>query len=138
MKIILLIGIFSQFFVNSIAEKTITCEVLPIFTQNGPICHFAEVTLGPNEAVTIELDRGIYGDDESTIYEAVFPRSSIYSVPREIFAKFPNLKVFWAYAQNIREIKPDTFREGKQLEKIGLRYNLLTFLHKDTFKGEYF
>jgi hypothetical protein len=138
MKIILLIGIFSLLFVNSFAEKTITCEVLPIFRQNGPICHFAQVTLGPNEAVTIELDRGIYGDDESTIYEAVFPHSSIHSVPSEIFTKFPNLKVFWAYGQNIQEIKRDTFRDGKQLEKIGLRYNLLTFLHKDTFEGWYF
>jgi hypothetical protein len=131
MKLILLIGIFPLFFINTLADQTITCDVQ--FTRNEPTCMFMNVTLGPNEAVSVQVD-----DDESTITQVAFFDSSIYSVPREIFTKFPNLKVFWAYAQNIQEIKPDTFREGTKLEKIGLRNNLLTSLHKDTFKGEYF
>jgi hypothetical protein len=103
------------------------------FTHNEPTCHFTGVTFGPSKAVFIQVEV-----DVSTITQVSFSDSSIYSVPRDIFMRFPNLKVFRAYDQRIQEIKPHTFWEGRKLEKIGLRNNLLTFLHKYTFKGWYF
>jgi hypothetical protein len=128
MKIILLIGIFCLLLVNILAEQTITCKV------SGRLCTFYGVTLGPNETISIKTDPANAGI--STIEWVQFSSSSIHSIPREIFTKFPNLKWLNVGGQNIQEIHQDTFRDGKNLEQISLSGNNLRFLHRDTFKGK--
>jgi hypothetical protein len=135
MKIIWLsVGIFLWCFAqNILAQKTITCHMAKnLYGQ--PICVLSEESIGQNEAVSIVTDPEDV--DFSTIVFIQFLDSTIHSVPSEIFKKFPSLKVFRASAQGIQEIRPETFWDGKNLEQIWLNDNRLTFLHKDTFKGE--
>jgi hypothetical protein len=132
MKIILLSGIFCLVFAqNILAEKTITCKVTIVYGETR--CTFSRVTIGQNETVTIRTDP--VDLSVNTITEVVFDGSSIYSVPSEIFTKFPNTKQFYASRQLINEVYTNTFHSGKKLELIGLGDNLLTFLDANTFKG---
>jgi hypothetical protein len=94
-------------------------------------CRFSGVTIGPNEAVRIEVDPA--KTDVNGIIYVEFKGSSIHSIPREIFTKFPNLKTLQASGQNIQEITADNSRDGKHLVYIYLAENAITFLHKDTF-----
>jgi hypothetical protein len=64
--------------------------------------------------------------------------STIPSIPSEIFTKFPNLIQFECVGERVQEIKRETFWHGIHLETINVQNNELTFLHKDTFKGENF
>jgi hypothetical protein len=131
MKIILLsVGILFMLFVNILAQKTITCKV------DDPACLFNGVTLGPSEAVSIKTDPANFNANK--IEWVVFSSSSVYSVPSEVFTKFPNLKLFWASGQKIQEVKMDCFWNARNLEQIWMSNNALTFLHRDTFKGWYF
>jgi hypothetical protein len=132
MKIILLsVGIFCLSLGNVLAEKVITCRVESIWDLSG--CVFSNVTIEENEVVSIATDPE--NVDVNTIEALEFSSSSIYSVPREVFTKFPNLKKFYADGQNIHEITPDTFADAKDLEVIQLQRNQLTFLHVGTFKS---
>jgi hypothetical protein len=127
------VGIFLWCFAqNILAQKTITCHMAKnLYGQ--PICVFYEETFGQNETVSIVTNPE--DADFSAIVFIKFLDSSIQSVPSEIFTKFPSLEVFRASAQNIQEIRPETFWEGKKLHMIWLNDNRLTFLRKDTFKG---
>jgi hypothetical protein len=95
-------------------------------------CRFSNVAIEENKAVSIATDPA--NVDVNTIEALEFSSSSIYSVPREVFIKFPNLKKFYADGQNIHEITPDTFADAKDLEVLQLQRNQLTFLHVGTFK----
>jgi hypothetical protein len=130
MKIILLVGILSMFFVNILTQKTITCKVEIL---QGVTCLFNYVAIGPNETVSIKYEPE--DADVNSVTFVQFSLSSIYSILREIFTKFPNAEFLFAGGQNIQEIASDTFADAKKLEYISLSNNLLTFLHKDTFKG---
>jgi hypothetical protein len=99
-------------------------------------CRFSGVTVGPNEAVRIEVDPA--KTNVNGIIYVKFISSSIHSIPREVFTKFPNLKTLQASGQNIQEITADTFSDAGKLRVINLADNAITFLHKDTFKGQYF
>jgi hypothetical protein len=99
-------------------------------------CEFSEVSIGPNEAISIKTDPA--DADVSTKTYVQFVRSSIHSVPSEVFTKFPNSRKLLVSGQNIQEIKPDSFVNGGKLEEIDLSQNRLTFLHADTFKGKNF
>lgn len=105
MKIILLVGIFSLPFINISAEKTI--KLRTIGSERG--CTFSGVTIKPNETVSVQIDPG--NEDSNKIMYVKISYSSIHSIPREIFAKFTNMKGFWGWGQKVREIKPDTFWE---------------------------
>jgi hypothetical protein len=131
MKIVLLIRILFLSVANILAEKTITCKI-----NRESTCEFFSVTIGPNEAVSVETDPR--NADVSHITFVEFSSSSIYSVPGEIFTKFPNLKTFIAFGQRVQEIKADTFMHGKNLNYVHLSVNNLKFLHADTFKGKKF
>jgi hypothetical protein len=132
MKKILLAGILSLLFANSLADQTITCKLQH---QTPSHCDFSGVTIGPNETVSIETDP--VDADYTAITFVEFSNSSIHSVPSELFTKFPNLQEFWAQSQKIQEIEPETFQHGRKLEWICLGYNELTSLHPDTFKGKF-
>ncbi len=134
MKIVILSGILFLLFVDILAQKTITCKSETYVGH--PACIFRGVTIGPNEAVTIKTDPANL--DVNTITWVVFDSSSIHSVPSEVFTKFPNLKVFIAGDVKLQEVKPNAFEKGRKLEQIILNWNELTFLHLDTFKGEFF
>jgi hypothetical protein len=54
MKIVILSGILFLLFVNISTQKTITCKVGLIWSD--PSCIFSNVTIGPNETVTIKTD----------------------------------------------------------------------------------
>jgi hypothetical protein len=97
---------------------------------------FSGVTLGQHEAVTIATDP--VDLDVALVETVAFDNSSIYTVPTEIFKKFPNLREFYAADQNIQEVTPDTFKYAAKLRLLTLSQNHLTFLHRDTFKSEYF
>jgi hypothetical protein len=134
MKIILLsVVILCLAFGNILADQTITCK----FHQGiEPACYFPNnLTIGPNETVRIEVDPA--DTDVSTILTIFFGYfSSIYSIPQEIFTKFPNVKWLGASGCHLQEIKADTFKNAKQLSGIDLRANELTFLDPNTFKGK--
>jgi hypothetical protein len=134
MKIILSVGILFLVFADNLADQTITCKVEIIDDQPG--CLFSGVTIGQNEVISIKTDPEDV--DVSTIGVVKFVGSTIHSVPSEIFTRFPKVKKFLAFDQNIHEIKADTFLSGKNLEEINLGNNYLTFLHADTFKGKNF
>jgi hypothetical protein len=104
--------------------------------EGHPACEFNGVTIGPNEAVTIQTDPTNL--DVNSITAVNFPSSSIHSVPSEVFTKFPNLRLFRAYNVKLQEVKQNAFEKGRKLEQIRLLFNELTFLHLDTFKGEFF
>jgi hypothetical protein len=131
MKIILSVGTLFLVLGNLFAEKTIACQVLSWDTRG---CVFSGVTIEPNETVSINIYPA--NVDVSTIQWIQIARSSIYSLPREIFTKFPNLALFSAEDQNIQEIKLDTFADARKLHTIHLSFNKLTYLHSDTFKGK--
>jgi hypothetical protein len=134
MKIILLsVVIFCLSLGNILAEKVITCHLKRLEDQPG--CEFSGVTIEKNEAVSIATDPEDRNIAINVSY-VQFVDSSIYSLPRKIFEKFPNVEKFIADGQKIHEIKPNTFENGKKLEMISLRNNNLTLLHEDTFKGE--
>ncbi len=99
-------------------------------------CVFSNVTIGQNEVVSIATDPE--NTDDDTIEALEFSISSMYSVPQEVFTKFPNLKKFYADGQNIHEITPDTFKDANKLKVIQLQRNLLTFLLAETFKSKEF
>jgi hypothetical protein len=134
MKIVILSGILFLLFVNILAQKTITCKKGEF--EGYPACIFSGVTIGPNKTVTIETDPANL--DVNSIIAVVFESSSIHSVPSEVFTKFPNLKVFRAVNVKLQEVLPNAFEKGKKLEQIRLGSNELTFLHLNTFKGEFF
>ncbi len=115
-------------------QKTITCKAKTIWVLPG--CEFSGVTVEKNEAVSIATDPENL--DVNTIKLVKFSSSSLYSVPREVFTKFPIMKRFYAEGQNIQEIKLDAFWDAKKLEMIWLQRNKLTFLHVDTFKRHFF
>jgi hypothetical protein len=134
MKIILLVEIFCLFLANGLAKQVIICKSKTI--ENYPGCEISGVTIGKNEAVSIKTDPEDL--DVNRIESVKFVDSSIYSVPTEVFRKFPKLERIYADGQNIQEITPDTFKDGKNLRLITLSQNHLTFLHRETFKSEYF
>jgi hypothetical protein len=134
-KILLSVVILCLSLGNISAQKTITCRL------NNPLnelqnCGIRSVTIGPNEAVTIKIDPENVNANEITYVWILF--CSIYSLPREIFTKFPNLKQFEAHAQKVQEIQRDTFLNGTNLETINAQKNELTFLHIETFNGKNF
>jgi hypothetical protein len=131
MKMILLVGIFSLLLANVSADQTITCGMY--FSKRI----FHNVTIGPDgNQLTIKTDPE--NVDASRLGWVEFVDSSIHSVPREIFTKFPNIKYLHAPGQNIQEIKFNTFWDGKRLRTINLSQNSLTTLHRETFKGDNF
>ncbi len=131
MKMILLsVVILSLAFANGLAQKVITCKGSK---QSPSRCDFIGLTIGQDELISIATDPTDL--DRNSITFIRISDSSIHSVPSEIFQDFPNLKEFYAYGNNIQEVKADTFLSGKNLELISLDQNALTFLHKDTFKG---
>ncbi len=134
MKIVLLVGILFSFLVNISARKmtTLTEEIIDLYLS----CRFPGVTIGPNETISIETDPP--NMDTNTIKSVEFSSSSVFSVPLEVFQKFPNLVRFYAEGNQIQEIKPDTFENAKNLKFISLRQNGLTYLDPDTFKGRFF
>ncbi len=135
MKIILLFGIFCVVLVKILAQKTITCKKAVINSE--PACEFRGVTIGQNENVTIKTDPENL--DVTSITRVWFWDSPIFSVPSEVFEKFPNSKQFGAYQNtNIQQIIPSTFWDGKNLEAIFIHDNAITFLHRDTFRGMIF
>jgi hypothetical protein len=134
MKIVILSGILFLLFVNILAQKTITCKKGTF--EGHPACLFSGLTIGSNETVAIETDPTNL--DVNSITAVDFQLSSIHSVPEEVFTKFPNLKVFRAWKQKLQEVQPNAFEKGRKLEQIRLQDNELTFLHLDTFKGEFF
>jgi hypothetical protein len=128
MKIILSVGILFLVFPNIFAVKTITCKA-------RTTCLFSGVSIKENEVVALETDPA--NADVNTIDWVTISDSSVYSVPAEVFKKFPNLTWLWASGLYIKEIKPGTFLDAKKLEDIQLHNNALTFLHVDTFKGTF-
>jgi hypothetical protein len=135
MKIVILSGIFVLLFVNISAQKTITCDK-GVYITGELACTFKYVTIGPHEAVVLKTNPENL--DVNSIKAVEFYGSSIHSVPSEVFTKFPNLVIFDASFQKLQEVQQYTFRDGRKLEEIRLDYNLLSFLHRDTFKGEFF
>ncbi len=132
MKITLSVGILFLCFANISAEKTITCKVE--WHPFNPTCEFWNITIGPNEAVVVETDPA--DADASEIISIQYSiGSSLYSLPREIFTKFPNARELWAAYINIQEIKPDTFRDAKTLAMFDLSSNSIKYLGADIFKG---
>jgi hypothetical protein len=134
MKIVLLIGTLCLLLGNISSDQTITCKAKTIWVLPG--CEFSGVTIAQNEVVSIKTDPEDL--DVNSIKLVKFCSSSIHSVPREVFTKFPNMKRFYADGQNIQEITLDTFKDAKKLEMIWLQRNKLTFLHADVFKGKKF
>jgi hypothetical protein len=84
---------------------------------------FFDVTIGQNETVGIKTDPE--DTDVRTIQWVAFWSSSIYSVPSEIFTKFPNFRAFDADGHNIQEFKEGTFKIAKKLEYCDLAHNKL-------------
>jgi hypothetical protein len=131
MKIILLVAILCLFSVNSLPDQAITCKVGRSSLGSQSSCVFFDVTIEQNENVSIKTDPE--DTDARTIQWVAFFSSSIYSVPPEIFTKFPNLRAFEADGQNIQEIKEGTFKSATELEYLDLAHNKLAVLHVSTF-----
>ncbi len=136
MKTIIFVAILSSLFVNILAQKTITCRVFFGPLNGKPNCGIKYEKIGPNETVSIET----YPEnlDVNSITYVWILVSTIPSIPGEIFTKFPNLIQFECTGDRVQEIKRETFWRGIHLERINVQNNELTFLHKDTFKGENF
>jgi hypothetical protein len=149
MKTILLIGIFLIFrgisaqiatAIEISAQKTITCKVSfrASFLTDVPekVCTFEGVVIDQNETLSIKVV-----PENEDVYEISwvdFLGSQIYSIPTEVFEKFPNLKGIIAPGSDIQEIKPGTFAKATNLEVLDLANNRLSYLHPDTFKGKQF
>jgi Leucine-rich repeat (LRR) protein len=76
--------------------------------------------------------------DVATITAVEFKTSSIYAIPPEIFTKFRNLKAFYAFDQNIQEIRAETLENAKKMETFSVSGNDISQLHPDTFKRKQF
>jgi hypothetical protein len=133
MKTNFIVGILFLVTASTLAQKTITCKRETL--DGHQVCLFSGVTVGQNEAVSINTDPA--NVDVNQITYVKFVDSSIYSIPREIFTKFPELTWFWADSSNIQEIKSNTFANMKKAERIDLDDNkAITFWPVDLFKGE--
>jgi hypothetical protein len=132
MRAILLILFLIKLIGVICCQKVITCK-LEIFQEGERVCVFNGVTIGQNDTVTIQTTpRNL---DTNTIAGIAFTQSSIYSIPMEIFTRFPNIFVVQAYDQDLREIEADTFRNGKNIRMLELGKNKLIHLHVDSFRG---
>jgi hypothetical protein len=133
MRIILIVGILFLSLGNILAQKTITCKV---DANTRSACEFSGVTLGEIEAFSVTVETSPANADVNAITLVRFTDSSIYSVPSEVFTKFPKVKEFSAVGQKVQEIKSDTFKDGKNLEEINLGNNELVFMYSNTFEGK--
>jgi hypothetical protein len=135
MKFILLIGFLFSIVANISAQKTITCKSATLWSQPG--CLFSGVTISQNETV-VQINTDPSNLDVAAILAVEFYTSSIYSIPPEIFTKFPNLKFFRAFDQNVQEIRPSTFLNAGKLELFSVSGHKISQLHPDAFKCKKF
>ncbi len=126
MKISILIFLSSAISIT-FAQREIVCVV------NGVRCTFAGQTIDKNEIVRIKVAPD--GTNLNSITEVDFQASSIYYLPPQLFDVFVNLKYLNAYYQNIREIKPNTFRNAGKLEELSLAANGFDHLYANMFEG---
>jgi hypothetical protein len=125
--------IFDQINWSNFLPKSDHLQVRDIPGRRTSLCVFNGVTIGQNDTVTIQTNP--QNLDANTIAGVAFTQSSIYSIPVEIFTRFPNIFVVQAYDQNLREIEADTFRNGKNIRMLELGKNKLIHLHVDSFRG---
>jgi hypothetical protein len=126
MKISLLIFLSSAISIT-FAQREIVCVV------KGVRCTFAGQWIDQNEIVRIRVEPA--GTDLNSITEVDFQASSIYYLPPQLFDMFVNLKFLNAYYQNIREVRPNTFRNARKLEELILAANGFDHLYADMFEG---
>jgi hypothetical protein len=126
MKISILIFLSSAISIT-FAQREIVCVV------KGVRCTFAGQTIDKDEIVRIKVAPD--GTDLNSITEVDFQASSIYYLPPQLFDVFVNLKYLNAYYQNIREIKPNTFRNARKLEELTLAANGFDHLYANMFEG---
>jgi hypothetical protein len=126
MKISLLIFLSSAISI-AFAEREIVCVV------NGTRCTFAGQKIDQNEIMRIRVEPA--GTDLNSITEVDFQTSSIYYLPPQLFDVFVNLKVLHAYNQNVREVRPNTFRNARKLEELILAANGFDHLYANMFQG---
>jgi hypothetical protein len=110
MKIVILVEILLISLANTSAQKTITCQVYS--PRSSPGCSFSEITIGPNETVSIKTDPEDY--DANKIVSVGIGWSTIHSVPREIFTK----SFFCSWSEN----SGDQTRHFQGCKEIGIQF----------------
>jgi hypothetical protein len=132
MKLLLFIGTLILLISQISSQKVITCVII-VPVDDYPGCRFS-VKIAQSESVTIEMYPS--NSDAEKIENVQFKSSSVYTIPPEIFTKFPNLKSLVAANQDIQEIRAETFVNAKNLIELDLHVNGISELRPDTFKGE--
>lgn len=96
----------------------------------GNTCVFKNQNVGKDEAVQIFAE----GNNQAVTHIR-FEGSLIYAVPPELFLAFPNLVELRMQAQNVFEIRPNTFINARKLEILVLTDNKIQKIEKNAFKG---
>ncbi len=133
MKLLLFIGTLILLISRISSQKVITCVII-VPVDDYPGCRFSNIKIAQNESVTIEMYPS--NSDAEKIEKIQFKSSSVYTIPPEIFTKFPNLKSLFAASQDIQEIRAETFVNAKNLIELDLQLNGISELRPDTLKGE--
>jgi Leucine-rich repeat (LRR) protein len=119
--LVFLIGLANSQF----CEYPIVCQVI------GRSCNFIGKTIREDQSYCIAADN----QNTSNIRRVSFHQSSIYEIPSEIFALFPNLEVLEILNQGLNVIKPNTFKYAKNLITLDIDGNHIKSLERGTFEG---
>ncbi|CRL04830.1 CLUMA_CG017883, isoform A [Clunio marinus] len=77
----------------------------------------------------------VYVTEKSTLIDAVsFRQSDLFTVPADIFRKFPQLKHLDVELTQIKEISGENFRNAKELKYFLARFNEIEELRSGTFE----
>jgi Leucine-rich repeat (LRR) protein len=118
--LVFLIGLANSQF----CEYPIACKVI------GRSCSFIGKTIREDQPYCIAADH-----NTSDIRRVSFHQSSIYEIPSEIFALFPNLEVLEILNQGLNVIKPNTLKYAKNLITLDIDGNHIKSLERGTFEG---
>jgi hypothetical protein len=107
----------------------LTCFV----SRDGRSCTFFNQVLKSGDIATIESIHVNTNDNQITRVE--FVGSSIFSLPSQLFVKFPNLSDLRMNASNLHRIEPNTFRYARWLHSVNLNDNFIRNIEWNAFNG---
>jgi hypothetical protein len=110
-----------------LSDKLLVCQV------SGDTCVFTSKFLENNEKAIIVADHTAQGSSNADIKNVTFVSSSIHQIPAELFSTFPNLGILKMEGQNLQEIKPNTFKNAKNLRSLYLGFNKIKLIDETTF-----
>ncbi|CAG9803059.1 unnamed protein product [Chironomus riparius] len=106
---------------------SINCEFIKE-TERGLQCGFKDV-------LTFQTTQINVVDRNSSVEAVTFHQSELYSVPADIFQKFPQLRHLDVEQTDLKVIKSDNFYNANQLKYFLARFNEISRIESETFSS---